>query len=226
MLPVVGDHRSVGRGSGSLCVRCTPPYSSPQPDCASLQHLPTSATTRLNYSKGSGREGGPASPPEDGPFTKRCVQRWIPLPAAAPLQNRLPDPGEEVQHRHRFLRGRNHKKIVLKCHVEHLGEWSILKKELGRYLSGSHFTEDVPEPKRFISRPGHDGFSIGWHGLHRVPYYTSSTQNKDRGYTVIILATFQKSWLSIHYFTAKQLHRPTRSWKENQILTGSIKETA
>lgn len=35
-----------------------------------------------------------------------------------------------------------------------------------RYLGGSHFAKDVPEPKCFISGSCHNGLSVRGHGLH------------------------------------------------------------
>lgn len=42
--------------------------------------------------------------------------------------------------------------------------------ELGglRYLSGSHFAEDVPEAEGLISGSGHDGLSVWGHGLEHT----------------------------------------------------------
>lgn len=83
----------------------------------------------------------------------------------------LSDPGEQVQHRHRFLKESRVVGGVRTIVVNYMvfGEkWIIL------YLGRPHLAKYVPETKCFISCSCHDGLSIRGHGLNTK----SSSQGK------------------------------------------------
>lgn len=74
----------------------------------------------------------------------------------------LSDPGEQVQHRHRFLKeGRVWGDKNYCRHNMVFGEIGIIL-----YLGRPHLTKYIPETKRFISCSCHNGLSIRGHGLN------------------------------------------------------------
>ena len=145
-----------------------PPHSR----CASL-HLLLPATTWL-INKGQSR-GGPSVDHRGECSKKGPVYSSVHANIKSLLRFcLLPDPGEEVQHRHRFLKeggdggdgGRRWDKAQWeKTQIEMGGCYLHVKWE-HKYLSGSHLAKDVPEAKCFISSSRHYGLPVRRHGLH------------------------------------------------------------